>query len=207
MNYILQILYMARFERSGIPTNLNKAAPLTQQDFWKLPGYVLWIFLVVQILLYPLLGAFIERSLYGTNSKARKVRFGSSDRATAIQLRSFSKHYVPSWWTRHVAPFFGSDKRDTVVAVNNIDLDILKGQIMCLLGANGSGKSTTMDAITGLGTITAGEIDVDGTGGIGFCPQKNVLWDELTVYEHVAIFNGLKCTEKPDSRTQSIRQV
>ena len=35
---------------------------------------------------------------------------------------------------------------------------------------------------------------MEAAGGIGLCPQKNVLWDELTVYEHVKIFNRLKAT-------------
>ena len=63
---------------------------------------------------------------------------------------------------------------------------------MVLLGANGSGKSTTLDMLAGLQRPTTGSIEMDATGGIGLCPQKNVLWDELTVYEHVSIFNRLK---------------
>jgi ATP-binding cassette, subfamily A (ABC1), member 3 len=53
-----------------------------------------------------------------------------------------------------------------------------------------------------LHTITSGSIDVDGTGGLGYCPQKNVLWDELTVYEHVKIFNKLKATGGFDDKDQ-----
>ncbi len=45
-----------------------------------------------------------------------------------------------------------------------------------LLGRNGSGKSTTLDAIAGQSKITAGRIDIDGRGGLGLVPQKNVLW-------------------------------
>lgn len=69
--------------------------------------------------------------------------------------------------------------------MNELSLNARKGQIMVLLGANGSGKSTTLDAIAGLSSITSGSIEVDGTGGLGLCPQKNVLWDELTVFKHV----------------------
>lgn len=42
-------------------------------------------------------------------------------------------------------------------------------------------------------------IELDGTGGLGFCPQKNVLWDELTVLEHVRIFNQLKAASRTDA--------
>ena len=63
---------------------------------------------------------------------------------------------------------------------------------MVLLGANGSGKSTTLEAISGLNTVTEGSIIVDGEGGLGICPQRNILWDDLTTLEHVRIFNRLK---------------
>ena len=69
---------------------------------------------------------------------------------------------------------------------------------MVLLGANGSGKSTTLDMLAGLQKPTSGTIEIDATGGIGLCPQKNVLWDDLTVYEHVRIFNRLK-SDKVDT--------
>lgn len=67
------------------------------------------------------------------------------------------------------------------------------------LGANGSGKSTTLDAIVGMNTVTSGTITVDGTGGVGICPQKNVLWPEVKVSEHIRIFNSLKTRGKSDS--------
>ena len=73
---------------------------------------------------------------------------------------------------------------------------------MVLLGSNGSGKSTTLDAIAGLNTVTSGDITVDGYGGLGICPQRNVLWDQLTAYEHVRIFNRLKSTGKPATRPE-----
>jgi ATP-binding cassette subfamily A (ABC1) protein 3 len=206
MNYTFQILSMAHFEKVNIPSDLTKGPPGAS---WNLPVIALWVFLIVQIVVDPAIGAYIEQSLYGTASKARKMNFDASvsnidgqESGPAIKLTSFSKHYVPSWWNRRVAPMFGREKSETVVAVNDLSLNVLRGQISVLLGANGSGKSTTLDAIAGLGTITTGEIEIDGTGGLGLCPQKNVLWDELTVYEHVAIFNGLKAMGARDSKTQ-----
>jgi ATP-binding cassette subfamily A (ABC1) protein 3 len=199
MNYIFNVIYLARFERVAVTANLvHSAPPRPGSSEWKVPGIALWVFLIIQIIVYPILGAIIERSKYGTSSKERKVIFGSAEESSgAITLRGFSKSYIPSWWSQKVAPKFGSDKKTVVQAVKTLDLEVLRGQILCLLGANGSGKSTTLDAIAGLNTVTGGEIIVDGTGGIGYCPQKNVLWDELTVFEHVAVFNRLKSLHKP----------
>lgn len=150
-----------------------------------------FVFLLVQIIVYPILGAFVERKLYGTKSKGRKLIAHDDNVRAAVELTGFTKRYAPSWWARNIASRFGKVK-ETVVAVDHLDLKVPRGQIMVLLGANGSGKSTTLEAISGLNTVTEGSILVDGEGGIGICPQRNVLWDDLTTLEHVRIFNRLK---------------
>lgn len=133
MNYVYFIILMARWERQNIGTKLLKAAP---ENPWALPGIALWIFLIIQILVFPVLGALVERTLYGTASKGRTVTADGADAATAVELRGFSKVYPPSWFQRRVGPLFGKHK-DAVVAVDNLDLTVMKGQIMVLLGSNG----------------------------------------------------------------------
>lgn len=197
MNYVFFIIYVARFERQSEACNLVKSAPENPST---LPGIAFWVFLIVQIFLFPLLGALVERWLYGTVSKERKMRTSSPEHA--IVLSNFSKHWKPSWFRRVVLSKFGIKVPETVMAVNDLSIKVRSGQILVLLGANGSGKSTTLDAISGLNTITNGSIEIDGTGGLGLCPQKNVIWDELTVFEHVQIFNKLKATGDTDNATQ-----
>ncbi|KAF2104212.1 P-loop containing nucleoside triphosphate hydrolase protein [Rhizodiscina lignyota] len=201
MNYTLMIIWMARWERQSLPADLTKGAP---DSPWQLPGIALWIFFMVQTLVFPLLGAYMERTLYGTASKERKLNFHPDDPSKAIQLSAFTKEYRPSWWHRVFRSCCGLRRRQAsnVLAVNNLSITALQGQIFTLLGANGSGKSTTLDAISGLTEVTGGSIEVDGTGGLGLCPQKNVLWDELTVFEHVEIFNKLKSTGPPSSKAE-----
>ncbi|KAG8529724.1 uncharacterized protein KY384_005205 [Bacidia gigantensis] len=190
MNYTYFTILMARWERQDKGVNLVKAAPENPST---LPGIVFWVLLVVQIVVFPILAYFIEGGLYGTASKGRMLMSHSEDQGAAVRMSSFVKRYKPSWWARNVASRLGKTK-ETVVAVNELDLDIAQGQIMVLLGANGSGKSTTLEAIAGLNPVTSGTIEVDGQGGIGICPQRNVLWDRLTTLEHVQVFNRLKST-------------
>lgn len=49
-----------------------------------------------------------------------------------------------------------------LVAVNNVDLAVRKGEVLGLLGPNGSGKTTVMNLISGALTPTAGEVMVNG---------------------------------------------
>lgn len=196
INFTLFIIYMAYWEKQTLPADLNLSAP---EAPWRLPGYVFFVFCVIQIVVYPLIGALIERTLYGTASKSRELRYAADEKPEAVKITSLSKHYAPSWWHRKIGSRFTKTPIQPVKAVDNVDFSVLNGQIMVLLGANGSGKTTTLDTLAGLQKPTSGTIEVDATGGIGLCPQKNVLWDELTVLEHVRIFNKLKA-EVVDSR-------
>ena len=77
-----------------------------------------------------------------------------------------------------------------------------KGQITALLGHNGAGKTTTMSMLTGLFSPTAGTAHINGYNitnemdlirhSLGICPQHNVLFDRLTVAEHLGFFAMLK---------------
>ncbi|GKT44087.1 ABC transporter A family member 3 [Colletotrichum spaethianum] len=213
-NYVYFITYMARWEREDLPTNLAEVAPGSP---WQLSGIILWVFLIIQIFAYPLLGALIESYLHGTTTKGRKIVFnptksrdggiaadGPRPDDTAVRLQGFTKIYSPSRIRRLFS--FISRPRDHVRAVDNLTLEVRRGQILCLLGANGSGKSTTLDSIAGTSKLTSGTITIDGTGGLGIAPQKNVMWDDLTVEQHIKIFNRLKSPGQVASK-QEIRDL
>ena len=88
------------------------------------------------------------------------------------------------------------------VAVDDVSLSMHEGQITCLLGHNGAGKSTTISMLTGLLPPTDGLMSVFGRDvstdlteirkDLGVCPQHDVLWPELTVQEHLVIFCAIK---------------
>ena len=86
-----------------------------------------------------------------------------------------------------------------VEALRGIDLEVGAGELVCLLGANGAGKSTTLRAISGLVRPTAGRIVLDDraiTGaepaavlasGIAHCPEGRRVFPHLTVVENLAM--------------------
>ncbi|KAK5172737.1 uncharacterized protein LTR77_002857 [Saxophila tyrrhenica] len=191
MNFVLFIIYMAYWQQQNLGADLSQGPPTAP---WSTPGYLFFIFTILQIVIYPIVGAFIERSLYGTASKARQLRYNNDGAEETVKITGLTKAYRPSWFQRTIASKFTKNPKQTVHAVNDLSISVLRGQVMVLLGANGSGKSTTLDMLAGLQVPSSGEIEMDATGGIGLCPQKNVLWDELTVYEHVRIMNRLKAT-------------
>ena len=86
-----------------------------------------------------------------------------------------------------------------VQVLHGLSLNVAAGEILCLLGRNGAGKSTTMKAIMGLVPINAGSMQLEGheiTGlpahrvpklGIGYIPQGRRLFAEMTVAENLQI--------------------
>eukprot|EP00048_Salpingoeca_helianthica_P013325 m.199375 g.199375 ORF g.199375 m.199375 type:complete len:1762 (-) comp15490_c4_seq21:19-5304(-) len=91
---------------------------------------------------------------------------------------------------------------DTKVAVNRMWLNMYEGQVTALLGHNGAGKTTTMSILTGLFPPTDGTALIAGNDirenitqiqqSLGICPQHDVLFDTLTVAEHLWFFCRLK---------------
>lgn len=63
-------------------------------------------------------------------------------------------------------------RHGAVQAVRGIDLDIQKGEIVALLGANGAGKSSTMNAIAGLVPVAGGKVWFEGRDITGLAPEE-----------------------------------
>jgi ATP-binding cassette subfamily A (ABC1) protein 3 len=88
------------------------------------------------------------------------------------------------------------------LAVEGMNFFMREGEIFCLLGHNGAGKTTTINCLTGLLDITSGDCSIYGRSirtdaleirrSIGFCPQHNVLYEDLTVEEHLQLFAKMK---------------
>ncbi|GMF11425.1 unnamed protein product [Phytophthora lilii] len=88
------------------------------------------------------------------------------------------------------------------VAVAGLDLTMYSGQITALLGHNGAGKTTIISMLTGLIPPTAGDATLYGCSikhdfqqlrrVIGICPQHDVLFQDLTVEEHLLLFATMK---------------
>jgi ABC-type multidrug transport system ATPase subunit len=203
-NFVYFVIYIARFEQDGKATNLIHAPPSHTSN---LPGIVHWIFFIIQMVVYPFIAAFVEQTLHGVTTGTRSstsLTNSTSGVLEAVRIDNMTKIYKPSLIRKFFS--FVSPPRPEVVAVDNLTLTAKKGEILALLGANGSGKSTTLDAIAGISNFTTGDISVDTSGGLGFAPQHNVLWDELTVEEHIRLFSRIKDPRRktPDTEISAL---
>ncbi|MBU0719338.1 MAG: ABC transporter ATP-binding protein [Planctomycetes bacterium] len=88
-----------------------------------------------------------------------------------------------------------------LVAVDDLSLEIGKGEVFGLLGPNGAGKTTAVNLAVGLLAPDHGTVTIDGGGSptdpkvrakIGVAPQALALYDELSGEENVAFFARLQ---------------
>ncbi len=105
----------------------------------------------------------------------------------AVQCARLTKVFKDFW------------RRDRVVAVRDVSLNIRRGEVFGLLGPNGSGKSTTIKMLLGLLQPTAGKIavlgrlprDVKTKQDIGYLPEESYLYRFLNARETLEYYGRL----------------
>jgi len=102
----------------------------------------------------------------------------------------------------NVSKVFETDDR-RMVALENIGLEIPRGQFVCLLGPSGCGKSTLLNAIAGFAPPTEGRIIADGVPVSGPGPERGMVFQEyalfpwMTVEQNVGFGLEIKGMAKP----------
>lgn len=95
---------------------------------------------------------------------------------------------------RHISKIYGGIK-----ALDNVDLELRKGEILCLLGENGAGKSTLMKILSGVVQPNEGEIELEGRTmairnphiaheyGISTVHQELIQFPDMTIMENIYV--------------------
>ncbi|XP_065652513.1 phospholipid-transporting ATPase ABCA3 isoform X3 [Hydra vulgaris] len=120
-----------------------------------------------------------------------------------ISIRSLSKEFKT-----------GHGKK---IAVDDLSLNLYAGEITAFLGHNGAGKTTTISMLTGLIPPSTGTAIINNYNilkdigsvrkSLGICPQHNVLFDHLTVEEHLWFFTSLKGVDDNSLITEEVNRM
>ncbi|HEY9010805.1 MAG TPA: polyamine ABC transporter ATP-binding protein [Devosia sp.] len=90
---------------------------------------------------------------------------------------------------RNVTKKFGD-----IAAVDNLSLDIFKGELFCLLGGSGSGKSTLLRMLAGFEVPTSGTIEIDGQDMSAVPPYHrpvNMMFQSYALFPHMNVWNNI----------------
>ena len=103
-----------------------------------------------------------------------------------------------------VTKVFGHGKR-AMTALENVSLEMARGEFVCILGASGCGKSTLLSLIAGLDKVTSGTIEIaDGRPAVMF--QEPALLPWLTVRRNVELPMRIHNID-PDERNQTVNRL
>ena len=85
-------------------------------------------------------------------------------------------------------------KFDDFVAVDNIELDIYQGELFCLLGGSGCGKTTLLRMLAGFETPTSGKILIDGKDVSDVPPYErptNMMFQNYALFPHMSVAKNI----------------
>lgn len=86
-------------------------------------------------------------------------------------------------------------------ALNTLSLKIYQSQIFGLLGRNGAGKTTLVDILTGVTKPTQGSFAIAENSSIGICYQHEILYEMLTVEQHLRFYASIKIFQLREGET------
>lgn len=126
--------------------------------------------------------------------------------------------------TKNLKKVFRTEEIETV-ALNDVNIDVKKGEFIAIMGPSGCGKSTLLNIIGLLDNPTSGQYLLDGQevgnlkekdrtktrkGNIGFVFQSFNLIEEMTVYENVElplIYLDIKKTERKQRVEEALKKM
>ena len=101
---------------------------------------------------------------------------------------------LPIWKDPNATPFIKIEnvtkKFGDFVAVDDVSLDIYRGELFCLLGGSGSGKSTLLRMLAGFEKPTSGTIEIDGRDQAGSPPYRrptNMMFQSYALFPHMTV--------------------
>lgn len=191
-SHIFFLQQLSLWELVGSAVDLNTMPPSNPGmglEYGVNPAMLLG-FLGLQILVYPCAAILVEMLMHGISN--RKRTFPTEDASSTqypFEAKDLHKKFYPGLMKR----IFCCGRRGVNKALDGVSFRGQQGQITCLLGPNGSGKTTTLHMLSGFLTPSSGSIDLGVKWSqMGVCPQRDTFWEQLSVMEHIKIWSQIK---------------
>ena len=112
---------------------------------------------------------------------------------------------VPVWNDPQAVPYINIEsvtkKFGEFVAVNDVSLKVYRGELFCLLGGSGCGKTTLLRMLAGFEEPTTGRISIDGVDMTGIPPYErpvNMMFQSYALFPHMTVEQNVAFGLKQD---------
>ncbi|XP_052744551.1 uncharacterized protein LOC112055070 isoform X2 [Bicyclus anynana] len=189
-------LFITRFEAMGLGAGWAQLwdAPDNTSD---MNIAIAAAMVIVDSILYLIIGLIVDR-FYGIKAESNITNCKANGEKAGVSVVNVTKIYCEG-------------SRRAKLALDNVSMELQKGQITTLLGHNGAGKTTLINILTGMLKPTKGHVIVrsdDPLGArLGVCPQKNVLFEYMTAREHVALYAQLKSGQPVEEVQEEVKSM
>ncbi|XP_052658129.1 retinal-specific phospholipid-transporting ATPase ABCA4 isoform X4 [Harpia harpyja] len=216
--------YLSRYEEQGLGLQWGniRTSPLEGDEYSFLFSIKMMLF---DAFLYGILSWYLDNVFPGDyglpqpwyfpvqesywlgsrNPKAEKT--GTADVNTFFEPEPTG--LIPGVCIQNLVKIFANRPKP---AIDGMNITFYEGQITAFLGHNGAGKTTTMSILTGLfpptsGTVLIGGLDIQThmdsiRHRLGMCPQYNILFNHLTVAEHILFYSQLKGRSRDEAEQE-----
>jgi len=127
-------------------------------------------------------------------------------------MKPSEKKYIAAqpWLDKHKKPFLEirgvTKKFGDFTAVDNVNLEIYKGELFCLLGGSGCGKSTLLRILAGFETPTEGNFLIDGVDMTELPPYErpvNMMFQSYAIFPHMSVEKNIAYGLKRDGLSKA----
>uniref|UniRef100_A0A8C3D3U1 P-type phospholipid transporter n=1 Tax=Cairina moschata TaxID=8855 RepID=A0A8C3D3U1_CAIMO len=216
--------YLSRYEEQGLGLQWGniRTSPLEGDEYSFLFSIKMMLF---DAFLYGILSWYLDNVFPGDYGLPQpwyfplqeSYWFGSrnpkAEKTATIDVNTFCEPeptgLIPGVCVQNLVKIFANRPKP---AVDGMNITFYEGQITAFLGHNGAGKTTTMSILTGLfpptsGTVLIGGLDIQThmdsiRQQLGMCPQYNILFNHLTVAEHILFYSQLKGRSRDEAEQE-----
>uniref|UniRef100_A0A8C4IH44 P-type phospholipid transporter n=1 Tax=Dicentrarchus labrax TaxID=13489 RepID=A0A8C4IH44_DICLA len=202
--------YLSRYEEQGqgLQWDNIQTSPLEGDEFSFLTSICM---MGLDTILYAVLAWYLDNVFPGQYGISRPFYFPflpcywlnseeeNQDQEKPKTLDETPADLVKGVCIQDLVKVFGGSPRP---AVDGLSISFYESQITAFLGQNGAGKTTTMSILTGMFPPTSGTATIYGKDirtdmdtirlSLGMCPQHNILFQHMTVAEHILFYSLLK---------------
>lgn len=202
---------------------------LSRSSYFSVQLVYIWLSMIIGSVLMWLLSFYLEQIFPGKYGIARpwswpldfvrnhRIKAGKRRESVAMQMVETLPDATTTVRVNSLTKTYGRFHAEKQLAVDHISFKLESSTIHGLIGHNGAGKTTTIEMLCGLLPCDCGSIEIHDKDlyenlselrrYIGYCPQQDMLFSHLTVFEQLEFYARVRSNGNQTSSTEDIEHL